>query len=58
MLRWSCETESAFYYVKQAIQQPLALHRPDIEQPFVLQTDASGVAIALKDATTSMSRNA
>lgn len=35
-----------FAHTKEAIPQPLALHRPDADIPFVVQTDSSGVGIA------------
>lgn len=38
---WTEEAENAFYQIKQELQKPLVLSRPDPTRTFVLQTDAS-----------------
>lgn len=43
--QWGEETEQAFTDLKQAMITSLVLALPDFTQPFVLETDASGVGI-------------
>lgn len=38
---WTDETNNAFLATKELFRQPLSLHRPDPNEPFILQTDAS-----------------
>lgn len=44
--RWSRQAGKAFEAVKSAAAQPLFLHRPDPDKPFILQTDASAIGAA------------
>lgn len=44
--RWTSEAEEAFRATQEAFSQPLQLHRPLPDLPYILQTDASGVGIA------------
>ncbi|XP_014912289.1 uncharacterized protein LOC106962397 [Poecilia latipinna] len=41
-LQWSEEAERAFKDIQGALSGPPTLHCPDFDQPFILQTDASG----------------
>lgn len=43
---WTEEHQMAFEQLKEAIMQPPVLRMPDYNRPFILQTDASSVAIA------------
>lgn len=42
---WSDQTEQAFITLKQAVTSAPVLALPDFQQPFVLETDASGLGI-------------
>jgi hypothetical protein len=42
---WGEDQEVAFSKLKVAISQPPVLHMADLFEPFILQTDASGVAL-------------
>lgn len=44
-VRWTPTCEEAFNHLKQALCQDPVLQSPDFDQPFVLQTDASGVGL-------------
>ena len=44
--RWKEIHEKAFSDVKEAVAQPVALHRPDPSRKFVLQTDASQIGMS------------
>jgi hypothetical protein len=44
--KWTTAAGEAFLSLKEAMDQPLVLHRPDPDMSFTLQTDASGVGIA------------
>ena len=40
--QWSLTSQTAFEKIKQLMNQPLTLDRPDPTLPFIIQTDASG----------------
>jgi hypothetical protein len=42
---WTGETQLAFDTLKSALISALMLGLPDFSQPFVIETDASGVGI-------------
>jgi hypothetical protein len=42
---WGKDQQTSFERLKQAISQPPVLKMPDFSQKFILQTDASGVAL-------------
>jgi transposase InsO family protein len=42
---WGTPQEGAFQFLKEAISKPPVLRMADFSKPFVLQTDASGVAL-------------
>ena len=44
--KWTTDCENAFSKLKQLLTTPPILAFPDFTQPFILQTDASGKAIA------------
>ena len=52
--KWTPTAEAAFADIKAQLSQPLFLHRPNFDEPFVLQTDASakGIAAVLYQGTT------
>ncbi|XP_018561738.1 uncharacterized protein LOC108903881 [Anoplophora glabripennis] len=39
--KWTSECQEAFSAVQDLVSQPLVLHRPDFDKPFILNTDAS-----------------
>lgn len=43
--RWTSEAQKAFQRIKAEFSKPLRLHRPVLNVPYVLQTDASGVGL-------------
>lgn len=43
---WTDEEEQAFKDLKASFIEEIVLHHPDFSKPFILQTDASGYAIA------------
>ena len=43
--RWNADREAAFDKLKTALVTPPLLEYPDFEQPFVVETDASKVAL-------------
>ena len=44
--KWPPLADVAFARIKEELEKPLYLHRPDYSKPFTLQTDASGRGIA------------
>ena len=44
-VQWTPACEEAFIALKKALVDPPVLHNPDFNQPFILQTDASDLAI-------------
>lgn len=44
-VRWTEAFEQAFNDLKEAVSTQPALHCPDFDKPFILQTDASGVGL-------------
>lgn len=46
-IRWIERTEGAFESTKDALYEEPVLYTPDFNQPFILQTDATGTALAV-----------
>jgi hypothetical protein len=46
---WGAEQQESVEALKRAIAQPLVLRMADFNKKFILQTDASGVALAETD---------
>ena len=44
-VQWTPACEEAFIALKKALEDPPVLHNPDFNQPFILQTDASDLAV-------------